>query len=145
MTSLFRGFLVISALWISSCQTGGVYIEDAPAGAAEIKRVLGVLFGPVRSTGRGGTEFVYGFHDREMKLIENPGEVRERMFPVITIVGDRRPYSIRIQAYVERKAPAGFENVGQSDAIANSWGRRIREALYEGRDRRNVIDDFKAF
>lgn len=142
---LFRSFLLISALYLSACQTGGALIEETPAGVSEIKRVLIQVMGNVKSSGRSGKEMVFGFHDRELKLIENPDEVRERYFPVVTILGDRRPFDIRIQAYVEKRTQYGFENLGQSDAMAEVWAQKVRETLYEGRDKRNVIDDFKAF
>lgn len=120
-------------------------IEETPAGVSEIKRVLAVVMGPVRASGRGGAEMVFGYHDRELKLIESPEDARERIFPVVTILGDRRPFDIRVQVYVERKTREGFENIGQSDGLAEAWAQRVREAMYEGRDKRNVIDDFKAF
>lgn len=140
-------FTIIGSILMMNlgCQTGGSVIREAPAGAAEIRRVLGIMFGPVRSTARGGTEFIYGYHDKEMKLIEAPDDAKERFIPVVTVIGDRRPYDVRIQVYVERRNRTFYERIGQNDFLAKEWAVKLRDMLHEGREKRNVIDDFKAF
>jgi hypothetical protein len=112
---------------------------------AEIRRVVLTVVGDPRKSSSNGYEMESSYYDRKERPIERPNQVAERFFTRVLILGDRRPYDVNIQVFVEVRTPEGYEVVGQDDRLAQIWADRIKKALHESRDKRNVIDDFKAF
>lgn len=145
MKSLFRGIIVISSLWISACQTGGVIIKETPVSVMEIRRVVGLVIGEPRWTSSNGYEMSSKYYNKKGQPEERPNLVRERYFTHVSILGDRRPYNIRVQVFIQGRGPDGYEVIGQDDLKAQQIAEQIKQALHESRDKRNVIDDFKAF
>lgn len=111
----------------------------------DIRRTVTTVIGDPRMVSPNGYELTSVYMDKKEKPIEHPNEARERFYTKVTILGDRRPYDIRVQTFVEIRTPEGFENIGQDDDLAEGWAEKIRKALHESRDKRNFIDDFKAF
>lgn len=120
-------------------------IRETPMGLSEIRRVVTSVIGDPRLVSENGYVITSNYFDRKDKPIERPGEVRERISLTITILGDRRPYDIGIQSLVEERTPDGYEDMGEDEEISQAWADKIRRALHESRDKRNFIDDFKAF
>lgn len=145
MRALFALSLLITSLCLASCQHSGTLLKETPLGLGETKRVIISIIGEPRAVNRSGYELVSKFYDRKEKFIDSPNYVRERYHSVVTILGDRRPYDIRVQVYVEVKTPDGYDVVDEDENMARKLANRIKEALNESRDKRNVIDDFKAF
>lgn len=128
-----------------SCVHGGATIRDTPMGISEIRRVITSVIGEPRVLSPNGYELTSIYMDRKDKPLERPNEVRERFYVQVAILGDRRPYDINVRTIVEIRTPDGYENVGEDPDLSQKWADRIRKALHESRDKRNVIDDFKAF
>jgi hypothetical protein len=64
----------------------------------------------------------------------------------VLILGDRRPYQIEVQALVEAKNVQGkFEAAGSDTALAKKYAVEIKAKLDQGREGRNVIDEFRVF
>ncbi|MBX2988072.1 MAG: hypothetical protein KF802_09265 [Bdellovibrionaceae bacterium] len=145
MRVLFFLSLLIPALWLASCQHRGAMITETPMGLTEIRRVVVTVIGDPRVMSKNGYELESAYYDRKEKTLERPNDVRERFYTKVTILGDRRPYDIQVQVPVEVRSDRGYETVGEDDRLAQSWAERIKKALHESRDKRNVIDDFKAF
>jgi hypothetical protein len=71
---------------------------------------------------------------------------KERFYSHITILGDRRPYDIQVEVLIEARDQDGsFEMVDRDDEKAAVLADKIRKALNQSRDSRNVIDDFRSF
>ncbi|HRO66939.1 MAG TPA: hypothetical protein PL182_05195 [Pseudobdellovibrionaceae bacterium] len=114
-------------------------------GLTEIRRVVYSLMGDPRVVSAGGYEIDSKYHDDKGKPLDRPGDVKERYFTRVTILGDRRPYDLWVQVFAEAQGYDGYESVGQDDLMAEDFADRLKKALHESRDKRNVIDDFKAF
>lgn len=145
MKNLFKTLFVVSMIYLTSCQHGGAKITETPMGLAEIRRVVSSLMGDPRVVSAGGYELDSRYHDDKGKPLDRPSEAKERYFTRVTILGDRRPYDLWIQVFAEARGLDGFEGVGQDDMMAEEFAERLKKALHESRDKRNVIDDFKAF
>lgn len=71
---------------------------------------------------------------------------RERLYTHITVLGDRRPYDVQVEVLVESRNQEGaFELVGNDDSRAAVIADKLKKALNQSRDKRNVIDDFRSF
>lgn len=145
MKSLFRGILFISSLYLVGCQHDGVLIHETPMGLSELRKIIVGVIDEPRTTSVNGHEMTSNYYDRKSKMLERPADARERFYTIVNILGDRRPYDIQVRVYVELRTPEGFENVGMDDVFAEQWADKIRKALHESREKRNFIDDFKAF
>lgn len=145
MKTLFRTFLVLSSSWIVACQHGGIVLSDTPLTLGETRRIIVGVIGEPRLVNRDGYELVSKFFDRKEKPIEKPLEVRERLSTFVTIIGDRRPYDLRIQVIIEGRTQDGYEPLGEDLKIAQKVADKIKVSLHESREKRNMIDDFKAF
>lgn len=132
-------------LWLAACQHGGVLIKETPMGLGDIRRIVSTVTGEPRILSPNGYEMTSVYFDRKEKPIEHPNDAKERFYTKVSILGDRRPYDIRVQVFVELRTPEGFENIGQDDDLAEMWADKITKALHDSRDKRNFIDDFKAF
>jgi len=142
---LFKGILLISAFYLSACQHDGVLISETPMSMVELKRIIISVIDEPRVTSTNGHELTSNYFDKKGKMIERPAEARERFYTIVNVLGDRRPYDIQVRVYVEVRTPEGYDTVGQDDAFAEVWADKIRKALHESREKRNFIDDFKAF
>ncbi len=71
---------------------------------------------------------------------------KERYSTRVTILGDRRPYDIQVQVLIEdRDDEGGFELTDRDDDKAATLADKIKKALNQSRDTRNIIDDFRSF
>ena len=82
----------------------------------------------------------------------NPTTLKAELVPakihayaVVTILGSTRPYDIDIHAFKEEKNLDGYEALGEDKDLSERLGERLRAALADRREDRNVIDDFRAF
>ena len=140
-------FLAISfALLLSSCRTGGVILRETPLSVSETRRVIVSVIGEPRSVSQNGREIISKFYDRKDRAIPRMEMAKERYYTHVTVLGDRRPYDIQVEVLVEGRNPDGvFEVVGRDDNKATIIAEKLRQALNQSRDTRNVIDDFRSF
>jgi hypothetical protein len=126
--------------------TGGVILRETPLSVSETRRVVVSVIGEPRSVSENGREILSKFYDRREKAIPKMEMARERYFTHVTILGDRRPYDIQVEVLVEGRSPQGnFEMVTRDDNKATIIAEKLRQALNQSRDTRNVIDDFRSF
>ena len=137
--------LSITAL-LSGCRTGGVVLRETPMSVSETRRAVVSVIGEPRSVSQNGREITSRFYDRKDKAIAKMEMARERLFTHITILGDRRPYDIQVQVVVEgRNDDGGFDVIDRNDDKAAIVAEKLRQALNQSRENRNVIDDFRSF
>ncbi|MGZ3773725.1 MAG: hypothetical protein ACXVCY_06795 [Pseudobdellovibrionaceae bacterium] len=133
-------------LLLSSCRTGGVILRETPLNVSETRRAVVSVIGEPRSVSTNGREIFSQYFDKKNKKIEKMDMVHERRFTHVTILGDRRPYDVQVEVIVEgRNEEGGFNIIARDDAKASSVAEKIRQTLNQGRDNRNVIDDFRSF
>ncbi|KYG66758.1 hypothetical protein AZI86_06860 [Bdellovibrio bacteriovorus] len=140
-------FLAISfSLLLSSCRTGGVILRETPLSVSETRRTIVSVIGEPRSVSQNGREIISKFYDRKDKAIPRMEMAKERYYTHVTVLGDRRPYDIQVDVLVEGRNPDGaFEVIGRDDNKATIIAEKLRQALNQSRDTRNVIDDFRSF
>jgi hypothetical protein len=111
---------------------------------SESRKIISQIIGKPKEISENGRELISGYQDSFGQDFE-PGKSTERYEVHVIILGDRRPYNIRIEVPVERKTSSGYKHVGYDNARAKEIAEKLKKALNESRDNRNVIDDFKPF
>lgn len=132
------------AFLLSGCVTQGHYVRDMNRSMSDIQTAIRNLYG------------VQSKSDNEKILYTPPlkkdpndttpeAKMRERVIARIVIMGDRRPYDILVQVYLEHKVRGGWVEVGLDEVLSQEFAKEINRELIESRENRNVIDDFRAF
>lgn len=119
---------------------------------AQIKRaVLSSLPLGVRRTEDAGLQ-VYSKYFRAGKQKFIPSHsYKVRNYAHILIRGDRRPYTVEIYVYKEKKGSASEQSAstylpdGQDENLAKLIRKRIKEQLSKSREGSDIIDDFRVF
>jgi len=138
---LFWCFIVLS-----SCQTTGVFIREVPISATDVRKGVVTVIGEPRNTSTNGRELISRYHDKVGNFDDAIKANKERRFTKVTILGDRRPFDVQVEVFIEQKTPEGFyEVVEQDDRLAQEMAAKIKKALHQGLEKRNMIDDFRAF
>lgn len=75
----------------------------------------------------------------------DPEKSPERIYSVIYIDGDRRPYDVYIEVIKENKIQGIYKKVGTDVGLAKKQAQILEKKLIESLGNRNAIDDFKAF
>lgn len=139
-------FLLVFTLLLSSCRTGGVILRETPMNVSETRRVVVGVIGQPRTMSQNGREIFSLYYDKKNKNIDKMDMARERYYTQVTILGDRRPYDVQVEVLVEgRNEEGNFELIDRDDERAGVIAEKIRQALNQSRDSRNVIDDFRSF
>ncbi|MFN8790220.1 MAG: hypothetical protein ACK5Y2_02040 [Bdellovibrionales bacterium] len=132
-------------LSLSGCQTG-TFIKGSPAALTDIRKAAVVVLGEPRSVSLDGREIVSKFHDRRGRMDEGLEKAKVRYYTLISILGDRRPYNIKVEVFQEAKVdPRTYQIIGENHELARKTASRLEEVLNESLKSRNVIDDFRAF
>lgn len=146
MSKYVIGFFILTLSLLNGCRTGGVFLRETPLNVSETRRIIVSVIGEPMSISQNGRELMSHYYDKKNIRIEKMATVKERFHSRVTILGDRRPYDIQVEVVVERRNPDGnFDLLGQDDGRANGIAEKIRKALNQSRDSRNVIDDFRSF
>ncbi|MNS78744.1 hypothetical protein D3C72_1123740 [compost metagenome] len=146
MRKIFAASSLIAMLFLSGCRTGGVVLRDTPLGISETRKAVVTVIGEPRTMSTNGREMFSKYYDKKGAEIMKMDMVRERFYSHVTVLGDRRPYDIQVEVLVEGRTPEGtFELSHRDDAKASTVAEKIRAALNQSRDNRNVIDDFRSF
>ena len=111
------------------------------------------LPGGLKSESANGRELRSAFYqalraDKFVLLDDLKAEsVPQRNFMRVTILGDRRPYSIEVAVYSQkqRKGTRHFSNASLDDDLTTDMVQRIQDSLANRREDGNVIDEFRAF
>ena len=146
MTRTFGLFFLWIALLLSGCQTTGVLLRETPLSLTETRRVITIVIGEPQGVSQNGREITSKYYDRKNKTLEKMDMVRERYYTMVRALGDRRPYDVQVEVLVEGRTPEGaWEQTDRDDDRAAVIAEKIRIALHQSRDNRNVIDDFRSF
>lgn len=127
------------------CTSTGDYIRSINRTVGDIRVVVKSLYGIVSSSD-DSREMITG----PLKVDPNDktpsAQLKVRAYARVVVIGDRRPYDILVEAYIERKDRNGtFVEVGMSESLSQELSKELHKALIESRENWNVIDDFRAF
>jgi hypothetical protein len=144
-----RNFVFVSIacfLGILGCQSPGAVVHTNKSTLEDIKKAITKVIGEPRNISENGRQYTSKFHDQKGRPDESVRSAKERRYTIITVQGDRRPYDIDIESYIERREADGiYDIIGTDDRLATEFSGKLKKTLYEGQDKRNIIDDFKAF
>lgn len=126
------------------CATGAS-IDDANYSVGEIKQVVQSIVGDFRSQSQNQrTIYSKYFGDKKDKAFDEK-KSKIRLYAIVMILGDRRPYDIDVEVVREKKTNEGYEDAGTDEMKAQEIAGEIVKRLHEGIENRNVIDDFRVF
>ncbi|WP_413583070.1 hypothetical protein [Bdellovibrio sp. HCB288] len=133
-------------LFVIGCQTTGVVLRETPLNVSETRKVIVSVIGEVRSISENGRELFSRYYDRRGNPIQNMDMAKERYYSHLIVLGDRRPYDISVDVLVEaRDQDGGWDLVDHDDQKAAVLADKVKKALNQSRDSRNIIDDFRSF
>ncbi len=104
----------------------------------------------VRKVSQNRRDYTSEFLMLNGKLWDPLSNETARAYVTVSILGERRPYSVDIEAIVEERPAnqpgysARYKVVGQSKKLVDQIAFRIEDELRRTQQR-NFIDDFKAF
>jgi hypothetical protein len=134
-------FLVL----VSGCQTG-IFIDESPAAMTDIRKAFVSIFGEPRTANFNGQILVSQFHDKRNRVDQSLATAKTRYYTQLSILGDRRPYRIKVEVFLEVKvAPQEYEIIDEDTELAQKTADKLQEVLHQSLKGRNVIDDFRAF
>lgn len=141
---LFAAFLIASML-LTGCMTPpkiqGVML---PFMAVKKTVINQMPMGSVKHESLNGRELTsYYFNPKDFD--EDATDRAERAYAKVTILGAGRPYGIDVKVMREKRTRGKYTLVGEDRKLTKELIDRIREALADRRDDRNIIDDFRAF
>jgi hypothetical protein len=135
---------MLSFFCIVGCSSSGTYLHDVNRSVADIQIAVKRLYGV--ATKSADDRVLY---TPPLKKDPNdplpPEKMKERVVARVVIDGDRRPYSILVQVYVQRRVGKNFVEEGLDETLSTVFAKEINRELIESRENRNVIDDFRAF
>ena len=137
--------LLLLFIFIGCGTRGGVRINEETSSLNDIRAAVKSVLGEPRKISQNQREIYspYFSPTADPKFDEN--KARERAFSKVEILGDRRPYDITIEVFIEEKNQGKYQVVDKDVRLATRFRDEIRKRLNESRDGRNVIDDFRAF
>ncbi len=137
-------WLAFLFLGLAGCVTGHV-IKESDRAFPEIKNAILATMGPPRLVSSNEREFYSVYFSKKKIQGFDPEKSKERAYAKITILGDRRPYDIQVQVFIEERVEGAYEEVGLDEDLTDQIAEELKKALRKSRDQRNVIDDFRAF
>lgn len=142
---MIKWLLLLSFLITASCQTG-IFIKESPAALADIRKAVVGVLGQPKVTSQNGRELLSEYHDKKGKVDESLVKGKTRFYTRVTILGERRPYDIKVEVFQEaRMADQMYEIIAEDVDLAQNLANQIEAKLNESLKNRNVIDDFRAF
>ena len=140
-----RTFLLLfSMALLVGCQTRAA-INDVMMPLQYIKSVVKTTMPQgVRSESTNGREYKSNFFSPDSFDEEAP-EDGDRAYAVMKVLGASRPYQVDVQVFREKRLKHSFAKPTKDQVLTEELTDRVREALADRREDRNVIDDFRAF
>lgn len=140
---LFLLFLGISVL-ITGCQTAK--IQNVMLSLNTVKKtVMSVLPQGMKEESLNGRELTSGYFNPR-NWDEDATDMSERAYAKVLILNSGRPYKLDVNVFRERRQKDGSHKQGSSDRkLTKDLVDRLKDALADRREDRNIIDDFRAF
>lgn len=136
---------VFLLLMLGGCVSRGYRINEQNLSLGEMKRIVMSVIGEPRAVSENQRTFYSRYFSRNPDPKFDPEKSRERLYAKVVVLGDRRPYDLEVEVYVEERAGRVYKDNGTDETEAYKLGKDIRNRLNQGRNERNAIDDFRAF
>lgn len=134
-------------LFLLGCQTPGYIIEESNYSVKQHRIAITAALGQVKSVSQNGREILTYYHDKSFKGFEVTAKTKERLYTKVTILGNRRPYSVSIEVHVEQRDPDSrqFVDVGLDDRLSKKRAQSIKEMLNQSPEKTSSFDDEAPF
>ena len=142
-TTLFFLF-IISSVILSGCSTTATITNVMLSYNATKTVVVANIPQGVRKESANGRELTSNTFLVET-FAPDKGTADERAYAVVKILGSSRPYSIDVRVFREVKKKGVWKPDGSDSEMTELLGERLKQALADRREDRNVIDEFRAF
>lgn len=129
---------------MTGCQTAK--IDNVMLALTTVKKtVSAVLPQGVKEESINGRELKSGYFNPK-NWDEDATELPERAYAKVLILNSGRPYKIDVHVYKERRNKDGqYKKSSEDSRLTKDLVDRLKEALADRREDRNIIDDFRAF
>lgn len=137
---------------LSGCATSGVSVDEIPYPLPSIKKAIqSSLPMGVRKVSQNGRVFYSKYFLKIGDSLEDATKLGRRKFAKASVLGDSRPYELKIQVIFEKRESSEdaviqkYGHVGYDTRQAQSLAKKIIKKLSKGREGANFIDDFRVF
>lgn len=140
--------LLLWTLVLTSCTSApesGVSIHETNYSLNDIRVAIIGIAGEPREVSQNQREYKSQYFSRKKETNFNPQISKERSFAHFIVLGERRPYEIKVIVYNERKTKNDYKLLGEDKAWSKKIKDELESRLNHSRDGRNVIDDFRPF
>jgi len=109
------------------------------------KTVSNVIPQGVKEESINGREFKSGYFNPR-NWDEDATDLAERAYAKVLILNSGRPYRIDVHVYREKRSRDGqYKKASEDSKLTKDLVDRLKEALADRREDRNIIDEFRAF
>lgn len=143
---------LIFFLFLVGCTTpGAVLIKDQNLSLGYLQKVVQIsLPAGKRKSSTNAREYYSNYFVFVRGKFRPVQKTSRRFFTKVTILGDRRPYSIEVMVIKEQRVKSssgGYDYIkaGLDLRLAKYISRMIKKELFERRNDRNFVDDFRVF
>jgi hypothetical protein len=141
---MIRFLLAALSLILSGCITSGFYLDDVNRNMQDIRTAISNLYG-IQSVSDNERVIITPPLKADPNDPTSPKLMKARVYARVVLVNDRRPYRMHVQVYQERKVKGEWVELDIDERLSEEFAREIYRELINSRDKRNVIDDFRAF
>jgi len=142
LLTLVSGVLIMA----SGCQTGdGIFLKEQPYSLNEIRRAIGIISGKPRKVSDNQREILTAYFSRKPTEGFDPNTAKERLYVHFWILGERRPYDIRVIVMSEARSGGEYTEVGEDINMSKKISNELNEKLVQSQDGSNIIDSFRPF
>lgn len=142
--AIFFLFLGVSVL-MTGCQSSAK-IDNVMLALTTVKKtVFAVIPQGVKEESINGRELTSGYFNPG-NWDEDATDLGERAYAKVLILNSGRPYRIDVRVLREKRGKdGGYKKAVEDRKLTKDLVDRLKEALADRREDRNIIDDFRAF
>ena len=138
--------LIMAAHCATSETTGGVRSNDVLRPLKDVRKaVYYVLRKNVLRLSENNRTYYSKYHRPGMNLKLSAYKQKQRGQVVITILGDRRPYTLVVQYRIEELSGGKFKLVRYDRGLAEKYLEQLETYLAGRPEERDMIDDFRPY
>jgi hypothetical protein len=135
----------VLALLLSGCATSGVIVPNNMYSIGEIRAAIVQVVGEPRFVSKDQRELLSQYFSPRPDPNFNPDISKERLVATFNILGDRRPYDVRVEVTTEKKISGAYKRAGENSMMSKRVAKELKERLNQSREGRSLIDDFRPF
>ena len=129
-----------------SCSQKALHVTHLPYSLKKVRQAVRyALVGGLRNKSSNNRVYFSKYHPVGGQLSQNPQTSERRAQVVISILGDQRPYTLKVVYRVEEYSNGQFRLVSYDKDLAQKYLDYIREFLSSRPDDINFIDQFRPY